>query len=579
MTLFEVQQLLPTLDRARQRRTGWTARCPAHDDHDPSLSIFDVGSGNYQMKCHAGCSLEEIRKALGMEKSNHQVTDKPIRKIAAEYDYTDENGEVLYQTVRYEPKGFCQRRPDGQGNWIWDLKGVGLVLYRLPAVCLSRSVLVVEGEKDVETAYRLGLPEGWSATCNPLGAGKWRSQYTEALRGKEVIILPDADDVGREHGQAIAQSVAGHATDIRILTLTQPYKDLTAWADKEGSQKAFRLLLESATPWVGEGAPDRDSSQNGTMVTTMKDLLESPVEEHPWLVEDRLPKSGLSVCVAKPKVGKSTLARNLALAVARGEHFLGHPVTQGPVLYVALEEIRSQIRAHFTRMGAKPNDPIDILFGPAPFDGFDWLSKYIERERPVLVIIDPIFRFVHCQDCNDYVEMTRVLDPIMTLARQHGVHILMVHHEGKGEHRGEEVVLGSTAISGVVDTILSLKNTSKFRTLQSTQRYGLSLPETVLTLDPLTGWAQCGPARAEADAQGVEQAILDYLSKQKVPVPETDVQKNVPGRRGSKVTVLRQLVEHGKVTKVGKGGKGDPFKYAIRQSADEASDAQKGSGK
>src|SRR5262249_19677901 len=66
----------------------------------------------------------------------------PERKIAATYDYTDEAGNLLFQTVRYEPKDFRQRRPDGKGEWLWNTRGVVRVLYNLPAVIGAQTVAV-----------------------------------------------------------------------------------------------------------------------------------------------------------------------------------------------------------------------------------------------------------------------------------------------------------------------------------------------------------------------------------------------------------------------------------------------------
>jgi len=91
--------------------------------------------------------------------------------------------------VRYDPKGFRQRRPDDKGGWIWNLEGVKLVPYRLPQWNAKPVVYLVEGEKDVDALWRLGLP----ATCNPMGGGKWRDQYNPHLKGKRVVILPDND--------------------------------------------------------------------------------------------------------------------------------------------------------------------------------------------------------------------------------------------------------------------------------------------------------------------------------------------------------------------------------------------------
>jgi putative DNA primase/helicase len=105
------------------------------------------------------------------------------REAIATYPYVDENGELLFEAVRFEPKDFQQRRPDGAGGWICNLKGTTRVLYRLPkvreAIAAGEPVFVVEGEKDVHALEHAGLV----ATCNPMGAGKWRPEHSEALRG------------------------------------------------------------------------------------------------------------------------------------------------------------------------------------------------------------------------------------------------------------------------------------------------------------------------------------------------------------------------------------------------------------
>jgi len=124
-------------------------------------------------------------------------------------------GELLFQVVRYEPKTFRQRRPNGKGGWHWSMKGVRRVPYRLPelmeAVTLKQTIFIAEGEKAVDTLANLGVP----ATCSPGGAEKWLNEYSEHLAGADVVILPDND----EPGDALACSGEGRQYDDREIFL------------------------------------------------------------------------------------------------------------------------------------------------------------------------------------------------------------------------------------------------------------------------------------------------------------------------------------------------------------------------
>ena len=173
-------------------------------------------------------------------------------KTQREYDYTDEQGELLYQAVRKEPKDFRQRRPDGQGGWIWNLQEVRRVLYHLPELVTAdpqRAVFVVEGEKDVETLRSFGF----LATCNPGGAGKWRSEYSEILRGRRVAILPDNDASGLKHAYEVAKFLQGSAGQIRVIQLPDlPSKgDVTDWFANGGSADELKMIFKGTAPWDG----------------------------------------------------------------------------------------------------------------------------------------------------------------------------------------------------------------------------------------------------------------------------------------------------------------------------------------
>ena len=162
------------------------------------------------------------------------------------------------------------------------------------------------------------------------------------------------------------------------------------------------------------------------------ELYATPEESVPFVVEDLLPSSGLSVLAGKPKAGKSTLARQLAVAVAQGKPFLGKSTEPGHVLYVALEEKQSEITSHFNDLGLTSEDEVSTYCEVAPRNAIGALEGALKTMKGVrLVVIDPLFKFIRVKDGNDYVVVNNAIEPLLTLARSYGVHIMVVHHKKK----------------------------------------------------------------------------------------------------------------------------------------------------
>ena len=255
----------------------YTGLCPFHDDHKPSLSV-DGREGLF--KCFAcGASgdaftfyrllkgvsgFPEILQGIAEEfnilpsgspkSSTGKSPSSKKSKIVTAYDYTDEKGDLLFQVVRYEPKDFKQRRPDGKGGWLRNLQGVRRVLYRLPEVLKALLVLILEGEKDVDNIR--GNFKMAATTC-PGGAGKWREEYNKALAGKDAVLIPDNDDAGHDHVEKIAKSLKGVAKSIRILELPGlPDKgDVSDWIEAGGTKKELNRLIEECPLWEPEEDP------------------------------------------------------------------------------------------------------------------------------------------------------------------------------------------------------------------------------------------------------------------------------------------------------------------------------------
>lgn len=254
----------------RKVRGGWHCPSPDHTDQDPSFSIFRDGPRTVG-RCH-GCDLrgspvtvasrvwgvepgdaaEELVRRIGISLASVSTNGRGhLGEIAATYDYVDENGELLFQVVRFEPKTFRQRRPDGAGGWEWSTRGVRRELYRLPEVLEAlengRVVWIVEGEKDADRLVR----EGLVATTPPGGAGKWRPSYTKTLSGAQVIVLPDQDEPGQEHGETVARQLHAAGCEVRILTLPALPRggDVSDFLDREGDGEELKKLARETEPW------------------------------------------------------------------------------------------------------------------------------------------------------------------------------------------------------------------------------------------------------------------------------------------------------------------------------------------
>ena len=195
--LDRVLQALNERDcRPKSTGSSWKAMCPAHEDQQPSLSVTEGEGGRVLLKCFAGCKCVDVIAALGLEMADlfpsREHAAGAREPVTARYVYCDEAGTTLFRVCRTEAKAFFQERFDA-GVWRPGLKGTRRVLYHLPAVMGAVSegarVYVVEGEKDVDQLAAVGLV----ATTSPMGAGKWRPEYTTALTGARVVVLPDND--------------------------------------------------------------------------------------------------------------------------------------------------------------------------------------------------------------------------------------------------------------------------------------------------------------------------------------------------------------------------------------------------
>ncbi len=269
--------------RPRGRDNQREARCPAHDDRNPSLSVTRVND-RVLINCHNGCATADILAAIGLtirdlfdrpvnpngNGAKHQITDHKSKRVA-EYRYTDETGRVLYVIVRKEPgrnpgdkKTFVTEYPNGPTKQ--------RVVYRLTDVMAAamdgRPIYLVEGEKDADRLAALGVV----ATTSVHGANGWRPEYAEPFAGATVIIVADRDPEGCGYAARAAADLRNAGCTVRIVqsAIDQPHADVSDHLDAGLGLDDLVPLLEAPL-----------TTEPGTIAATLPAEQEQEADEPP----------------------------------------------------------------------------------------------------------------------------------------------------------------------------------------------------------------------------------------------------------------------------------------------------------
>jgi len=469
MTSETAHRFLSRLDGVRPNGPDrWMARCPCrNDDRNPSLSVRDE-NGNIGVYCHRGngCSFEQICSAMGMRpaelfadtKSNDFTRERKPRKPKSKklvkiYKYYDENGEFVYEKLRYVTedgkKTFLQRRPDPDvpGDYVYSLDGVRKVLYNLPAVLKAvgdgEPVYVVEGEKDADTLTSLGF----AATTGPSGAGsgKWEPQFSEWLAGGIVEIIADNDEAGisyasevfaalREHGCEVSLVRApnhkdvtdhigaglklGDLVDIAPLTreeleqVVTPMEDLAVRISEVLTDRSIKdaTKLARVQAMIG-GSYTNDRIDTGRLVRWDDFMSEEDDGIYDWVIPDILERKERVIVVAAEGVGKTMLARQIAILSSFGIHpFSFQSIPPVRTLFVDLENPDRIIRrmSRHTYMRAKLRVEKEFNMKVRPLDGSlllkpsgidllreddrAYLLRHIEAVKPELIMFGPLYK-------------------------------------------------------------------------------------------------------------------------------------------------------------------------------------------
>lgn len=552
--------------RSSQRHTK-AHRCPVCGgaDQDPRGADkrcfgFTSADGEY-----THCSREELAGAIdqGPDQCFAHRMHGPCRcgsthgeaksgttsreEFEATYDYRDLSGRLVFQVVRRPGKRFLQRQPDGAGGWVWNLKGVSRWLYRTPDVLKAdptTTVHVVEGEKDADTLWKLGLV----ATCNPGGAGKWNlvpEDATRILAGRDVVIIADNDDVGREHAKQVRAALQGFAKSVRTFQPPPGAKDATELLEGGGGLNDLVALDEEPKP-----APEVKVAADPWNLMTAEQIF-APLPPYPWIVKGlHLAPGRITLLAGSPDTGKTVVAMSLALAIASGKSVWGvhRPARKGKVLhlngeigsYIARERYQRLARGMSVDVAELAETLVLSNYPAAKLDDPDFEVKMVAAcTGAALVVVDSLRAFSGALD-EKAKEIGVALLMLARVSDKTGATIIVLHHNRKPSKddvgRASDAISGSNSIFGGCECAFVLsKEKSGPVTVQHERSplgrpmtdFGLRIEDIEFEGDARWGLrvihmeaeqmaraeAEAKAARKSADEQRAAEAILETLRR------------------------------------------------------------------
>ena len=419
-------------------------------------------------RCKGGAAAW-LRDNLGVEIDDDFDTGnisalKVPQRVTDKYIYVTAAGEPHLVVYRRGPvKDFIQALPDGRRPTL-DPQFVPLP-YRLDRITRAAPrtpIFIVEGEKDVHSLEALGLV----ATCNPGGAGKWRSKYAQHFEGRRLVLLPDNDEPGRRHMQTVAASMLSSAAEIRVVELPGlPYKgDPTDWLEAGGTKQQLATLCRAADAL----APD----EHIEISTPLRALsLGALLARRPsgWLINGMVPADSLTAIWGEPGAYKTFLVLDMMLSLAHGTEWHDTELAKALVVYVAGEGVgglRKRVGAWHQEHKLDAADADFILVEePAPLDAdgakalIDTIDMLRGDRKVAAIVYDTLARCM-VGDENSAADMSAAIGAVDDVRGHYaGSTAILVHHQGKDASRA---LRGSTALLGALDASLQARKADSY---------------------------------------------------------------------------------------------------------------------
>jgi RecA-family ATPase len=444
---MNLNEILPYFHGVRGHGSQYMATCPCHEDKRQSLSIGEGHTG-VVIKCMAGCDTRAVLAQVGLRPRDlfYDQEQRPSPGGCISHTSGQQEPVAVYQypegvqKLRYADKRFAWRRPDGTGGWVYDRKGVAPALYAPQG--LKETLFLVEGEKDVDTMLALGYP----AASGPDGAGhgKWRPEFTQALAGRNVYILPDNDTVGRDYAQEVAQALHGTAQRVYLLDIRAVWPEAPEHGDISDLHQAVGDGIYDRVTQLIEQKPWSPPGPEARFHGLIKTLDEFEEQEAQWLVPGWLPQGQIVLLAADGGVGKTSLWCHILAAVSAGRPCLldpeGYQRPAQRVMFLTSEDsVRIKLKKKLRQAGAYErnvslpdfNGDEGQLMSSLKFGTKDF-ADLIEGWQPALCVIDPIQAFIPPNvNMGARNAMRACLAPLIPLGEKFGTTFLLVCHTNK----------------------------------------------------------------------------------------------------------------------------------------------------
>jgi hypothetical protein len=267
---------------------------------------------------------------------------------------------------------------------------------------------------------------------------------------------------GQDHAQDIASSLHGKAKSVRVLSLPNlPDKgDVSDWLDAGGNETTLYRMAEALPIWIPptKKHDHGQASKNNQQQQKQQSSAPKPIEEVcmadveiksiDWLWQNRIPRGTLTIVEGIEGEGKSTMLCAIGGAVTHGKGLSDMPLTSpGNILWLSAEDDLGRVlKPRLLSVGADVTRVFAVA-EPFTFDakGVDLVRQMAQRRQPVMIVIDPIFAYVH-GDPSKGADARALTNQLKMIAEDFNCAVILVRHVGKSKGFGDPRAAGLYSI-------------------------------------------------------------------------------------------------------------------------------------